>query len=272
MLQLEEVRDRSHEFDLIHSHLHSNTGLFALPTLANIRTPVVHTIHCYPNPDNLRLLLRFSSERYTVISNYQRRQLSQLNVIGTVHHGLDVPRFTFCAASHESPYLAFLGRIRWEKGVHLAIEVARRAGLPLKIAGRVKLEDRGYFDEQIRPHLGHGVEFVGELGFDAKTSFLGNAFACLAPSLIPEPFGLVAIESGACGTPVLALSTGALPEVLVDGVTGFVRTGVVSLAQAVGDVPKLDRAECRESVATRFPLARMADGYVSLYWKVLCEA
>jgi glycosyltransferase involved in cell wall biosynthesis len=273
MLQLADVRDRAGEFDVIHSHVHSNSGCLAVPMLAECRTPVVHTVHCFFNADNARLFRRFVDQRYVAISADQRRRLPEVPFTRTVHHGIDIDRFPYRDAPDDPPYLAFLGRIRPEKGAHLAIEVARRAGLPLKIAGRVKPQDRDYFAREIQPHRDRGlVEFVGELGFDAKLTFLGGAVACLATSQIPEPFGLVTVEAQACGTPVLGLRDGAVPELVADGVTGLLADSAESLAAAAGHLDYIDRAQCRRHVAERFSLARMVDGYEAIYRRALCEA
>jgi glycosyltransferase involved in cell wall biosynthesis len=267
MLQLQEIRDLAQDFDVIHSHVHSNTGCMAIPALQGLRTPVVHTVHCFFNEDNAPLFRRFAAERYVAISHDQRSRLPDLNYLATVHHGVDVTAFPFGAEPSEpSPYLAFLGRIRPEKGVHIAIETAQRAGLPLRIAGRIKPCDQDYFRQQIRPHLdGDRVSFLGELDFPGKTALLAGAAATLMTSLIPEPFGLVPVESMACGAPVLSLRTGAAAELVQDKVTGFLADNPKELAEAVRRLPDIDRTACRRHVASRFSVRRMADGYEAVY-------
>jgi len=268
MLQLAEVRDRANEFDVIHNHVHSNSGCSGLPALAGLATPVLHTVHCFFNRDNTALFQRYQAERFVAVSNHQRSTLPGLNYQGVVHHGLDLRRFPskVDAGSDGSPFLVFLGRIRPEKGVHLAIEIAHRAGLPLKIAGRVKVRDSAYFAQAVEPHLdGDQVEYLGELDFDAKTRLLARARATLVTSLIPEPFGLVTLESLACGTPVVALPTGATPELVQDGVTGVLRSTTRELALGVHQAATLDPAACRAAVAERFSTARMTEQYLRLY-------
>ncbi|KJS60895.1 glycosyltransferase family 4 protein [Streptomyces rubellomurinus] len=267
MLQLQEVRDRASEFDVIHSHVHSNTGCLAIPALHGLRTPVVHTVHCFFNEDNAPLFRRFAAERYVAISGDQRSHLPELNYLRTVHHGIDVEAFPFGTEAVDSwPYLVFLGRIRPEKGVHVAIEAARRAGLRLKIAGRIKPGDRAYFEQQVQPHVnGDQVAFLGELDFPQKTALLAGATATLMTSLIPEPFGLVPIESMACGTPVVSLRAGAAPELVRDGITGFLAENAQEMADAICRLPTIDRASCRAHVASEFSTRRMADGYQAAY-------
>lgn len=268
MLQLAEARDRAAEFDVIHNHVHSNTGCSGIPGLTGLATPVLHTVHCFFNQDNAALFRRHRAERYVAISHHQRDSLPELNYQGVVHHGLDVDSFPVAPTSprDEEAFLLYLGRIRPEKGVHLAVEVARRAGIPLKIAGRIKPRDVGYFNDSIAPHLdGRRIEFLGELDFMAKTDLLARARATLVTSVIPEPFGLVTLESLACGTPVLALPTGATPELVEDGVTGFLRPTTQELAAAADRLDALDRGACRRAVAKRFSTARMAEQYLGLY-------
>ncbi len=265
MLQLQEVHDQADEFDVVHSHVHSNTGCLAVPALRNLRTPVVHTVHCFFNEDNAQLFRRYSAERYVAISADQRARLPELNYLGTVHHGVDVEQFPFKTVG-TGDYLVFLGRIRPEKGVHVAIEAARLAGLPLKIAGRVKPGDQEYFQRQVEPHLdGDRVRLLGELGFEAKTALLAGARATLMTSLIPEPFGLVPVESMACGTPVVSLRTGAAAELVQHGHTGFLADTTAGLADAVRLVPTIDRAACRRHVAAAFSIQRMANDYQAVY-------
>ncbi|MFJ2775947.1 glycosyltransferase family 4 protein [Kitasatospora sp. NPDC087315] len=270
MLQLAEVRDRADEFDVIHSHVHSNTGCLAIPVLQGLCTPVIHTVHCFFNDDNAPLFRRFAGERYVAISHDQRARLPDLNYLTTVHHGVDLQTFPFGAKAGPRPYVVFLGRIRPEKGVHLAITAARLAGLPLKIAGRIKPGDLTYFEQQVRPHLdGEQVTFLGELDFASKTALLAGAAGTLMTSLIPEPFGLVPIESMACGTPVVSLRTGAAPELVRHGITGYLADTAQELADAIVHLEAIDRAACRAHVASEFSIRRMADGYDAAYRRAL---
>jgi glycosyltransferase involved in cell wall biosynthesis len=203
------------------------------------------------------------------ISNAQRTPLPWINWLGTVYHGLPEDLYTF----REAPgtYLAFLGRISPEKGVEQAIAIAQQVGMPLKIAAKVDRKDREYFQEVVQPLLQNNslVEYIGEVGEDNKDAFLGEAYALLFPIDWPEPFGLVMIEAMACGTPVIAYSRGSVPEVLEDGVTGWIVEGIEEAVQAVKRVPALSRTRCRQVFEERFSASRMAHDYLQIYTRLL---
>jgi glycosyltransferase involved in cell wall biosynthesis len=198
------------------------------------------------------------------ISDAQRKPLLWANWMGTVHHGL--PPHLYELQEKRGSYLAFLGRISPEKRPDRAIDIARRAGIPLKIAAKVDKVDDAYFRECIRPLLaGPGVEFIGEIGEQEKGEFLGQALALLFPIDWPEPFGLVSIEAMACGTPVIAYPCGALPEIVVEGVTGYIVDNRRDAVAAVEKVVDFDRRNCRRVFEERFTVERMARQYLELY-------
>jgi glycosyltransferase involved in cell wall biosynthesis len=202
------------------------------------------------------------------ISNAQRAPIPWANWEATVYHGLPKLQFRFCAGG--GGYLAFLGRISPEKRADRAIEIAKRTGMPLKIAAKVDRADRRYFKRVIEPLLNNpSVEWVGEITDQQKNEFLGNAFALLFPIDWPEPFGLVMIEAMACGTPVIAYERGSVPEVMENGVTGFIVREENEAAEAVGRVRNLSRERCREVFEKRFTDERMANDYISLYERML---
>jgi glycosyltransferase involved in cell wall biosynthesis len=191
-----------------------------------------------------------------------------LNWIGTVHHGLPAGRLQFHPEAGK--YLAFLGRIAPEKRVDLAIEIALRTQIPLKIAAKVDMVDRDYFEARIRPLLAaEGIEFIGEISEREKSEFLGNAIALLFPIDWPEPFGLVMIEALACGTPVIARPCGSVPELLSDGVTGFVHANIDGLVDAVHRISSISRQQCRAEFETRFAAGVMAANYERLYYQLV---
>ena len=264
VLQLELVRARAHEFDVIHCHV----DYLAFPFTRTLRTPSLHTLHGRLDLPHLVPLYRhFTDVPLVSISDAQRRPLDGLGVrwAGTVYHGQPLTRYPFSAEA-EDGYLAFLGRCSPEKQPELAIEIAKRAGIPLKIAAKVDHKDREYFDRVVAPLLDDPlIEFIGEIGDDEKAAFLGGARALLFPIDWPEPFGLVTIEAMACGTPVVARPCGAVPEVLVDGRTGFLGDSLMDLVDAVKRIHEIDRAECRRHVETRFSVAHMTDGYEAVY-------
>ncbi|MGE0644924.1 MAG: glycosyltransferase family 4 protein [Nitrospira sp.] len=266
MLQ-EKGLGSSHGFDVIHSHL-DFTGF---PLARKNPVPVVTTLHGRLDLPELEPVYREFSEMPLVsISDAQRRPLPWANWAGTVYHGL--PRSLYSFQGESQGYLAFLGRIAPEKRPDQAIEIAKRAGIPLRIAAKVDRADRTYFEAEVEPLLKHPlIEFVGEISDAEKDEFIGNAMALVCPYDWPEPFGLVLIEAFACGTPVIAYRRGSIPEIIDHGVTGFICDTVDEMVEAVGQIPLIDRKQCRSSFDERFTADRMARDYVALYERLLLE-
>lgn len=262
LLMLERVRQRAHEFDLLHFHIEPPLHFSLFRGLAS---KTLTTLHGRLDlPDLQPLFQEFSDMPVVSISDSQRRALPAANWVGTVHHGLSAEVCPFNPAPR-GRYFAFLGRVSPEKGVERAIAIARAAGVRLRIAAKVDATDQKYYRERVAPLIGGQVEFLGELGEGDKPAFLGNAIALLFPIDWPEPFGLAMIEAMACGTPVLAWRNGAVPEVVEHGVSGFI---VDSLEQAVALVPRLarlDRTWVRARYEARFTAARMARDYLAVY-------
>jgi glycosyltransferase involved in cell wall biosynthesis len=254
-------------FDVIHFHC----DYLHLPMLRRHPCPSVTTLHGRLHVPDLSPLLREYAEAPLVsISDDQRRPIPGANWQATVHHGL--PRELHTFRDEPGNYLAFLGRISPEKRLDRAIEIARQAGLKLKVAAKIYPEERDYFKETIEPQLQAAqgwVEFLGEVGGQDKDEFLGNARALLFPIDWPEPFGLVMIEALACGTPVIAWRNGSVPEVIDDGATGFVVDSVEEAVRAVGRLAELSRAVCRQQFEERFESVRMARDYVDVYRKLI---
>ncbi|WP_309728854.1 glycosyltransferase family 4 protein [Chamaesiphon sp. OTE_75_metabat_556] len=266
MLQLANVYERSGEFDLIHSHM----GCVALPYSKLTQTPTVHTLHGIFTPDNEKMFAHAKSQPYVSISNAQREARLGLNHIATVYNSINVSAHQFFPVADEPAYMAFLGRISPEKGPHLAIEIAKATGIPLKMAGKVDPFDVQYFEEQIKPQIdGELIQFLGEADHLMKNDLMGRAFVTLFPITWREPFGLVMIESMAAGTPVIAMNLGSVPEVVADGVSGYICNTVAECIEAVAKVPALSRAACREYVARRFGVEQMAAGYEAVYQQIL---
>jgi glycosyltransferase involved in cell wall biosynthesis len=265
LVMLDHVFEAARDFDIVHFHL----DYLQLPLARRLPVPSVTTMHSRLDIPELQMVhRRFDDAALVSISASQRRTMGWANWLATVHHGLPVQLYPFRARA--GAYLAFLGRISPEKRPDRAIRLARALGIPLRIAAKIEKLDQPYFDEVIRPLLGGpGVEFIGEIGEADKARFLGEALALLFPIDWPEPFGLVMIEAMACGTPVLAWRRGSVPEILVDGVTGFVVEDERAAAAAIGRMPGLDRAACRRAFEERFTARRMARDYLAVYRRLL---
>jgi glycosyltransferase involved in cell wall biosynthesis len=261
MTLLAEVRSRAEGFDVIHFH----TDMIHFPFFDDVAGKTLTTLHGRLDLKDLPAVYqRWSQFPLVSISDSQRGPLSVANWAGTVHHGMrsDLYRYT----ERPAGYLAFLGRISPEKGPERAIAIAKAAGLPLRIAAKVDNADIGYFESVIQPLLDHPlIEFIGEIGDEAKSAFLGGAQALLFPIAWPEPFGLVMIEAMACGTPVIAYECGSVPEVIEDGATGFIVEGEAEAVAAIQRLPHLNRREIRRRFELRFSATAMARRYLALY-------
>ena len=266
LAMLAEIRKRAKNFDILHFHL----DCFHLPLFTDIVGRTLTTVHGRQDINDLRdLHLHYPNFPLVSISQSQRQPLPHLRWIKTIHHGYPKSQYVFSPAARGG-YLAFLGRIAPEKGVDRAIEIARRAGLLLRIAAKVDSADKDYFDAHIAPLLNApGVEFIGEICESQKSEFLGGAQALLFPISWPEPFGLVMIEAMACGTPVIAFNRGAVSEIVRNGVTGFVVENVDQAVRAVARVAELDRRTIRAIFERYFSVEVMAANYETAYATVL---
>ena len=264
-LLLEKAFRIEEEFDVIHSHL----DFWAFPFARRSRTPVLTTLHGRLDLPELRPIYEeFSESPVISISNAQRRPLAWANWQGTVYHGL--PRDLYSFHAEPGRYLAFVGRLTPEKRPDHAIEVAKRVGMPLRIAAKVDPVDQDYFDREIEPLLSHSlIEYVGEITDAEKNAFIGNAYALIAPFDWPEPFGLVFIEALACGTPVLAYRRGSVPEIIDEGETGFICDSLADMVKAVTQAPLLNRRRCRDIFDERFTVERMVQDYIQIYEKAV---
>ena len=265
VLLVDHVIEYVNEFDLIHFH----TGYLHFPVCRYLTVPHVTTLHGRLDlPDLIPVFDRFRNEPLISISDAQRQPLPWANWQETIYHGLPKDLFTF--QPQQGDYLAFLGRISPEKRVDRAIEIAKRVSMPLKIAAKVDRADRRYFKREIEPLLAESdAEWVGEISDQQKNEFLGNAYALLFPIDWPEPFGLVMIEAMACGTPIIAYDCGSVPEVMEDGVTGFIVRNQDDAAKGVERIRNLERSRCREVFETRFAADRMASDYVDVYKRLI---
>jgi glycosyltransferase involved in cell wall biosynthesis len=265
LVLIDHVVEHASEFDVIHFH----TGCLHFGISRYLPVPHVTTLHGrLDTPDLVAVYDRFRDVPVISISNAQRKPVPWANWQATIYHGLPNDLFRFCR--DRGDYLAFLGRISPEKRADRAIEIAKRVGMPLKIAAKVDRADRRYFKRVVEPLLNDPhVEWIGEISDQEKNNFLGNAYALLFPIDWPEPFGLVMIEAMACGTPVIAYDCGSVPEVMEDGVTGFVVRELDDAAEAVRRVPELDRERCRNVFEKRFVASRMANDYIKVYERMV---
>jgi glycosyltransferase involved in cell wall biosynthesis len=264
---LASVREQADEFDILHFHI----DCLHFPLFDDCADRTLTTCHGRQDVNDLRNLYRYYPYFPLVsVSDGQRKPMPHLRWIRTIHHGYPKDQYAFSPEPTDG-YLAFLGRIAPEKGVDRAIAIAERAGLPLRIAAKIDFADRGYFNNQIAPLLKEAAhaEYVGEISEGEKAAFLGGARALLFPIDWPEPFGLVMIEAMACGTPVIGFNRGSVPEVIENGVTGFVVESIEEAADAAKRVAKLDRARIRAAFERRFTAEAMAIGYEAAYQTVL---
>jgi len=267
MSMLEHVRRQADDFDFLHFHL----DYYPFSLFSRQPTPFVTTMHGRLDLPELQTVFdTFPTAPVVSISNAQRRPLPQARWVKTIYHGLppDVCRYHASADN----YFSFVGRISPEKRVDRAIEIAIGCNVPLRIAAKVDSADRAYFEQHIRPLLSHHlIDYVGEIGEDQKNDFIGNSRALLFPIDWPEPFGLVAIESLACGTPVISYPCGSVPEILCDGFDSFVVDNQQEAIAAARNIDRIARANCRASFERRFTADRMAQAYLDVYARLTSD-
>jgi glycosyltransferase involved in cell wall biosynthesis len=261
MAMLEHVRRQAADFDFLHFHL----DYYPFSLFSRQSTPFLTTLHGRLDlPEHQPVFDTFSDAPVVSISNAQRRPLPQARWVKTIHHGL--PEKLLTPMPVKPSYLAFLGRIAPEKRVDRAIRIAEHCGIPLKIAAKIDRADRDYYEDEIRTMMDSpNIEYVGEIGDKDKSAFLSGAIALLVPIDWPEPFGLVMIEAMACGTPVIAYNRGSVPEVIDEGVTGFVVEDEAGAMGAVDRLVHLSRTAIRRRFEERFTARRMALDYLSVY-------
>lgn len=268
LLMLERLYRMADQFDVLHFHI----DYLHFPFSRRHGCTQVSTLHGRLDiPDLVPLYREYTGMPVISISDSQRRPLSWINWQGTVYHGLPADQLPFSPGGGD--YLAFVGRISPEKGVAAAIAIARASGIKLRIAAKVDKVDREYYEKEIRPLLdGSLVEYVGEISEEEKKHFLGDALALLFPIDWEEPFGLVMIESMSCGTPVIAFSRGSVPEVVREGVSGFLVHDTEGAVRAALQVGSLSRMRCRRDFEERFMAARMATDYLAIYRRLIAQA
>jgi len=265
IIMLDQVARMADQFDVLHFHI----DFFHYPLFRNLAHRTVTTLHGRQDlPEMPDIYRAFPQMPLVSISNHQRNPVPPVNWMGTVYHGL--PDTLLNEGRGDGGYLAFLGRICPDKGILDAIEISRRAGMKLKVAAKVDPADQKYWDEVVKPVMDDSphVEFIGEINDGQKSEFLGKAKGLLFPICWPEPFGLVMIESMACGTPVIAFNCGSVPEIMENGLTGFVVDNVDQAVEACGKLDTLFRPSIRSRFEERFSVSAMARDYVEIYRKL----
>ena len=260
-LHISHLMEQAGRFDIIHNHF----DFLPLSYSKLIKTPMITTIHGFSSPRILPVYKKYNDiSAYISISNADRNK--DLSYLGTIYHGVDPDRFDF--NKDKENYLLYFGRVHPEKGAHTAIEIAKNSGYPLKIAGLI--QDRSYFETQIEPYIDNvNVTYLGNVGPILRNSLLGKAKALLHPITFEEPFGLSVLEAMMCGTPVIAFARGSMPELILEGVSGYL---VHTIPEAVGAVRRLGKIipeKCREHAVTNFSLDKMISSYIDAYHKVI---
>lgn len=259
-LHIANVFQSADEFDIIHN----NFDFLPLTYSGLVETPVLTTIHGFSSEKILPVYEKYNEGTYYVsISNSDRSD--NLNYIGTVYHGIDLTQFTY--RDLPEGYLLFFGRLHKDKGPKEAIEIAKRSNKKLIMAGII--QDEGYFKDEIGPHLNNDITYIGSIGPKERDRLLGGALALLHPIYFEEPFGLSVVEAMACGTPVIAYNKGSMPEIIEDGINGFLVDDIEGALLALEKLSSIDRKRCREVVEEKFSVGRMVDDYIKVYEKIL---
>ena len=259
-LHISEVFERSAEFDVIHN----NFDFLPLSYSGLVKTPVLTTIHGFSSPKIMPVYEKYNQKtHYVSISDSDRSD--KLDYIATVYHGINLEQFTF--KKEIGDYLLFFGRIHNDKGAKEAIQIARAFGKKLIMAGII--QDEKYFAEELSPHFGEDVFYVGSVGPSERDKLLGGAYALLHPIFFAEPFGLSVVEAMACGTPVVAFNKGSMPEIIDSGQNGFIVSDVQEAVAALEKIPEISRKTCRKIVEERFSVDTMVDNYIDVYRQII---
>lgn len=265
LLNIGSAYDRQKEFDIIHDHVIP----LSLPTGNIASIPVIATMHAPFTPDNKKLFQVLRRPGIVTISEAQAHPVPGINHLGTVYNGLAMDNYPFSDAPEKN--LLFVGRMSPEKGIHIAIEVAQQLDMELIIAAKLEKVDESYFREHVEPHLSERIRWIGEVDEVERNTLMSKARAFLHPVTWREPFGLTIIEAMACGCPVVALDKGSIPEIIKNGITGYVVNDLEGMIDAIEHIENIDRNGTREYARNTFSAERMADGYEALYHSMLLK-
>lgn len=259
-LHISEIMEHSNEFELIHN----NYDFLPLTYSGLIKTPIVTTIHGFSSPKILAVYKKYNNKtHYVSISDADRN--GELNYIKTIYHGIDIENFTLQKVPGN--YLLYFGRIHPDKGTWEAIQVAKMAKMKLVIAGII--QDQAYYDHYVAPWISEDIIYIGSIGPEDRNKVLGNAYALLHPIGFNEPFGLSIVEAMACGTPVIAFNKGSMPEIIQDGINGFLVSGIEEMAGKIKAVMTISRETCRSIVESKFTQVKMVKEYIKVYKEIL---
>jgi len=260
-LHIAELFDRASDFDVIHNHF----DFLPLTYSGLVHTPVLTTIHGFSSPRILPVYEKYNDRAFYVAIS-EADKAASLDYISTIHHGIKLDEFTF-NAEPQGDYLLFFGRIHPDKGAKEAIEIALRTGNKLMMAGII--QDKDYYEREVAPHLHDGITYLGSVGPSQRDKLLHEARALLHPISFDEPFGLSVVEAMACGTPVIAFNRGSMPELIRDGINGYLVSTVEEAADAIGRLGEIDRGDCRAWIETHFSVERMVDDYIQVYEQII---
>jgi len=255
------VFEEAENYDIIHNHYDAYPLVFS----KLIKTPVITTIHGFSSPQVKEIYQRYSNTYFVSISLADRKHAPDLNYIANIYHGIPVEQYQFNPQPED--YFCFVGRISAEKGVHLSVQLAKKIGFKFKIAGLI--QDENYFNQQIKPYLDAKIEFLGLINEKDKKKLLASAKGFLHLNTYPEGFGLSLIEAMACGTPVIGMNLGSIPEVIEDKKTGFVVNNTEDAEEAIKKIDQISRKSCRERVEKYFTVEKMVDEYEKVYRQIL---
>jgi glycosyltransferase involved in cell wall biosynthesis len=262
-LHIASVFEDADQYDIIHNHYDAYPLVFS----KLVKTPVVTTIHGFSSPQVTQIFKKYSNTSFVSISYADRKHAPDLNYAANIYHGIPVDEYPY----NDKPdnYFCYVGRISPDKGIHNAVKLAEKLNIDLKIAGLIAPENKEYFEKEVKPHLNSKIQYLGLVSQDEKKNLLKKARGFLHLNTYPEGFGLTLIESMACGTPVIGMDLGSIPEVIDDKITGFVAKNLEEAESAIKDIDSISRKSCRERVEKNFTVKQMVDNYEKVYQNIL---